>query len=99
MLVSVCAVGIFFGVLVALAAGFPVFLALRLNGRRDKPLVIALWSAVLGAASYYVAFMAGSPPSWDWVSTGGAVGFMAGGIAALAVKMRPPVIRGAIGVL
>jgi hypothetical protein len=84
-LVSVAVVGLFFGVIIAVAFGFPIFWALSRLGRREA-LLVAVWGAVLGGASYHWIFMAGSEIAVEWVAVGALAGFLAGGTAAVCLQ-------------
>lgn len=81
-LLSVVAVGLFIGTIVAVVAGFPVFLLLQ-SFQGCHPAVVAVWSAVLGAGSYHWFFMSGSSVSLEWLATGALSGLLAGGSAAV----------------
>jgi hypothetical protein len=83
-LMVIAAVGLFVGVLIAIVAGFPMFVLLTRLGL-GRPIFIALWSALLGGVAYHVLFMLGSPIDWQWVLTGSFAGLLAGGTPALLI--------------
>jgi len=83
---AIAVVGLFFGVMVSLCAGLPVFLLLLRAGLLNASLVVA-WSAVLGAFSYHALFMWGAPPDWWWVSIGAIAGALSSAIAMLLLEI------------
>lgn len=81
-LVAIVGIGTFFGLLVALLAGFPVMVAMSALSIR-QPVLTALIGALLGATTMHLLFMSGSPMSIPQISVGAIVGFVCGGFSAL----------------
>jgi len=86
-LITVAAVGVLLGVIIAVIFGFPIFWVLSGLGRLGA-LPVAVWGAVLGGASYHWIFMAGSAIAVEWVAVGALAGFLAGGTAAVCLERR-----------
>jgi hypothetical protein len=81
-LLTICTVTLFFGVPISVVGGSPVFFGLAKRGYLN-PLVVALWSALLGVVSYHFAF---ATSSFEWLALGAVASFLGGGLAALLVR-------------